>query len=549
MNINNHFKKIYFLLKAIFEQLKQAFLELSRVKQIVFVTVVLVLLILSVRFFTSSKAVADLESKPRLVEVSAVSNLSNKSTPIPLVGVVTSVSEATIRAESSGKLTRVYKKLGDQVFAGQIIAEFENSGERASVLQAEGVYESAKAGRDIANINSATTNGNIGDTKNTSLNSITSAYTTMDDLVRTKTDIAFSDARAQSPVLKLLFPDSILSSKIQNERRDIELMLKEREARNRTLTTDADLISEFAKIQTEVQIVKSYLEDLSVAYNKAIPNSDFSQGAIDGQKTSLSIARSTIAGTVSSLTAAKVTLANAIAAQEIAGRTTGDKNPNTASADASVKTAQGSYLAALSRLEKTIIRSPISGALNSLTIETGDFVNQSTQVAVVSNNGALEVQAYVTEEDAKRVAVGSTVKINSTIKGVVTRIAGAIDPSTKKIEVKIGILENNKELINGQSVRIEIANVASKLSSTLNNSATVAKNGIIKIPLSAVKITPRGSYVFTVSASSTLQSVTVETGTLLGEEVQINSGLTSDMEIVKDARGLKEGQTVDVKTN
>ena len=39
------------------------------------------------------------------------------------------------------------------LWAGQVIAEFENSGERASVLQAEGAYDAAKAARDLARIN------------------------------------------------------------------------------------------------------------------------------------------------------------------------------------------------------------------------------------------------------------------------------------------------------------------------------------------------------------------------------------------------------------
>jgi multidrug efflux pump subunit AcrA (membrane-fusion protein) len=52
--------------------------------------------------------------------------------------------------------------------------------------------------------------------------------------------------------------------------------------------------------------------------------------------------------------------------------------------------------------------------------------------------------------------------------------------------------------------------------------------------------------VFTVDATSTLVSVPVELGTLLGEEVVIKTGLSPDMQIVKDARGLKAGEVVTV---
>lgn len=534
----NHFKKIYFLLKAIANQFKQWFLELPKIWKAVVIAIIVVLLFLLFKFLTAEKKVEDVIEKPRRVTLATVSDLSANNSPIPVVGVVTSVSEAVIRTESSGKLTRVYKKLGDRVYAGETIASFENSGERASVLQAEGVYESAKAARDIALINSATTNANIGDIRTNALNTVTNTYATLDDVIRGKTDVAFSDARFATARLKFSTSDSILQSKVEQQRIAIETMLVEREARNRTLSTDTDFTKELASIQSEVQTIKNYLDDLSSAYAKSIPSQDVSQATLDGQKAVVSGVRSTIAATLSTIYSAKTSFTSGLAAQEIAGRTTGDKNPNSASADASVKTALGSYNSALSRLEKTIIRSPITGTLNSLSIETGDFVGQSTQVAVVSNNGALEVLVYVTEDDAKRISIGTTAIINSTIKAVVTRVASAIDPVTKKIEVRIGILDDKTQVINGESVRVE-------LSSTPKKSEDSALE-LIKIPLSAVKITPRGSYVFTLSASSTLISVPVETGTLLGEEIQIISGLSGDMIIVRDARGLKEGNMVDV---
>ena len=125
MNINNHFKKIYFLLKAIIVQLKQWFLELPRYKQFVAIVGAIVILVIAIRILPNKSVTADVVELPKHVELAMVGDLSNKSNPVPLVGVVTSVTEATIRAESSGRLTKVYKKLGDKVSAGQTIAEFE----------------------------------------------------------------------------------------------------------------------------------------------------------------------------------------------------------------------------------------------------------------------------------------------------------------------------------------------------------------------------------------------------------------------------------------
>jgi RND family efflux transporter MFP subunit len=535
--MNVHFKKIYYLLKAIGNQLWQWFWELSKIMKVAVVLIIVALLGLGYYALSGKEVIPEVESKPRQVSLANVGDLSDNNSPIPLVGSVTSVSEATIRAESSGKLTRVYRKLGDRVSAGQIIASFENSGESAAVLSAEGAYESAKAARDIALINSANTNLTLSDVKANTINTINSTFTTLDDIIHAKTDSAFNDARFSNVTVKFLVPDSLLTARVESQRRDIEAMLTQMEKSNKTLSVNDDLVAKLDETQRNVQKIKMYLDDLANVYVKAISSESFSDSSIEAQKSIVSASRSTISATLSSLTNAKVTLSNSIASGDIAGRTTGDANPNTASADAGVKSALGAYNAALSRLEKTIIRSPITGTLNSLSIETGDFISQGTQVAVVSNNGALEVQAYVSEDDSKRISVGSQATINGNIKGVITRIASAVDPTTRKIEVKVGILDEKSNLINGESVRLSVQNTPSS-SGALQ---------MIKIPLSAIKITPRGSFVFTLSATSSLQSVTVETGALLGEEIEIKNGLTRDMSIIRDARGLKEGVVVDAK--
>lgn len=474
-----------------------------------------------------------------VVTISPVSELANGDTNLPLLGVVTSTSEATIRSESSGKLTRVYKKLGDAVVAGQVIAEFENSGERAAVLQAEGSYDAAKAARDIARINTGSTNSSAGEAKNNALNAISSAYITMDDVIHVKADTFFADARNDDAKILISVPDSALVYSLESKRKAIEKILLAREVKNRSITTSNDLVGELNAVQLEVQTIKTYLDDLASAYLKAVPDSTYSQAAIDNGKTTLGIARSTISATNGALTSSRTSLNASLAAQEVAGKTSGDSSGSIAAADANVKQAQGSYNAALSRLEKTVIRSPISGTLNSLSIDTGDFISAFTEVAVVSNNGALEVVSYVTDEDAKRIQPGNEVTIDGGTKGVITRIASAIDPKTKKIEVRIGITDKTT-LVNGQSVRVTITKGKQVVSST---------GGPIKIPLSALKLTPDGAFVFTLSATSSLISLPVKEGAILGEEIQIISGLNGTESIVTDARGLKAGMVVTVKEN
>ncbi len=480
----------------------------------------------------------------RKVTTASISSLSNSDKDFPLVGTVTSVSEATIRSESGGRLTYVSKKLGDMVYAGGVIAEFENSSEKAALLQAEGVYEQAKAARTIALLNSGQAGTSLIDTKNQTFNTIINTYTTIEDAIRGKTDSAYTDSKFDQVRLLLSVPDANLTSSLEIKRKAIEKILIAREVKNKTLTQNSDLITELNLVLSDSQIVKIYLDDLYTAYSKALADSNFSQTLIDNGKTNVQTARQSVAAAVSGLVSMRTTLTLSTTANQVAGANNQvESSGSLAAADAQVKQALGAYNGALSRLEKTIVRSPITGTLNSLTITTGDYIGAFTQVAVVSNNGALEVISSVTEDDAKRISVGATVTINGTIAGVITRIASAIDPTTKKIEVRVGIKDIKSTLINGQSVRILVTQDKKNIT-TLG----VKKSSPIIIPIAALKLTPQGGNVFTVGASNTLVAIPVKEGAILGEEIQILEGLSGSEVIVTDARGLKEGQIVEVST-
>jgi len=477
-----------------------------------------------------------------IVNVASVSALSQNAIPLQLLGTVTSRSEATIRAESSGKIVDVYKRLGDYVGAGTVIAEFENSSERAQVLQAEGAYEGATAGKsiasigkDIAIINQGSSNNSLTEVKTQALNILSSTYTGLDDVIRTKTDIAWRNPLTREAKLLVTIADAKLIIELENQRVSIEEMLRSREIKNSKLTIDSDLLLELTIIENEANIVKNYLDDLSLGLNHAIADGNASQASIDIYKANTSNARASVNGILSAITNSRNTLSATLATNKVAEKNSSGIAIDTgSSADAQVKSALGNLRGAQARLEKTIVRSPISGTINSLSVNTGDFVAPFTELAVIANNGALEVVAYVTEDDARELTIGNNVSIGEGASGIITRISPALDPKTRKIEVRIGITNNSASLTNGQSVFV----------STMRSQKTVTKFDSIKIPLSALKITPSGAIVFTISASSTLIAHEVVMGALLGDQVVISQGLTSDMKIITDARGLQDGMFV-----
>lgn len=484
------------------------------------------------------------------VSVSSVMSLSSQTGPLSVTGDVKSLSQATILAQSAGEIVTLSNAIGDYVPTGAIIARLENSSQEAAVLQAQGAYEVAQSA--LANAVGATA-ANSGVSANQASQSeqnsasavnasILSMYAALDDAVHTKADLLFDTPRSISPTLLLTVPDNQLVITLQSERTQLELTL----ASANTLaekSSRTDIDADSAAMTADAQSTLVFINNLITAINEAVPNGSISSSNISSFQASIGTARTEITGAISSLAAAKTAYDSAVAIAITTGNTAGSgTDSNIATAQANLKEAQGALDAAQANLEKTIIRSPISGDIVSLSITQGDYVPAFSQVAQVSNPQALEVDAYVTSDEAKTLQVGGKAILNNDVQGVITSIAPALDPTTGKILVKIGIVGSSSTLTDGETISVDLAR--SDKPTTDTGTSLVA----IVIPIISVKILPQGPVVFTVNASSTLDAHPIVLGSILGDQVQVISGLVPQLDIVTDARGLAEGQTVIVDT-
>ena len=489
----------------------------------------------------SAETVTD--TAPRHVEVSRVADLNNGSASISVVGEVESTNEAAIRTEAGGKITRVRSALGDFVNAGEILAEIENSSQRAASLQAEGAFDAAKAA--LQKIQGGTRDEQLAikeaavtSAKGGALTALLSAYAATDSAVNDTADQMFADIELGKPDFTPSTSNQQVELDIEHHRSALTPTLERQAKESKMLSTNSDLKAELNATEAELRDVRSFMDSILVALSNAIVTEEFTASDIAALKSSATSARTALTSALSSTISARASLETAEKNLEegIAGAVSED----IAAAEASVKQAQGAYNAALANLEKTLIRSPISGTLNNFTIKLGDYVQPSQQVAVVSNNGALEVIAFVTDTDKAHIAVGNSARIESTITGTVTKIAPALDPISRRIEVRIGLpKEASTQLTNGQSARVEIARTV----------AASEIQGPISVPITALKLEVDRDIVFSVGEDNTLIAHPITIGPISGSYIRVDSGLTSDMEIVVDARGLKEGDTVSTGSN
>ncbi len=461
------------------------------------------------------------------VTVASILSLSSNISPISIAGTVNSLSEATVRAEASGQITRVYTALGRYAAAGSILAEVENASQRAAVQQAQGAVDAATAGASV----SQTT---LAAARTGAVNALLSAYSVVDKSVHADIDPMFSNPEGVRPQFNVQSSNSQAKINVENTRPQLGAILARMQAKSSTLSSIENLQLEIDTATKELRQLRDFLDTVIVTLNSGIATGGITDAVIAGYSTTASTARASVTASLSALSAAGQAL-------EVAQKSS-DTTVAQSASQAALTQATAALAAARAGLEKTIVRAPISGTVNSFSLKVGDYLSAGTVAVVIANNGALEVLAYITDADAREIAVGNQATIQNNggdTRGVVTRIAPAIDPATKKIEVRIGIAEGAKSLVNGQSATVAIVRNA--------HLGGLNKNARIIIPLAALKIGAADMTIFTVSSSSILEAHPVMIGELLGDRVVLTDGATSDMLIVTDARGLRAGQKVIVR--
>ena len=238
-------------------------------------------------------------------------------------------------------------------------------------------------------------------------------------------------------------------------------------------------------------------------------------------------------------------------------------------AEYNIESAVASLDEAEENLTKTVIYSPIDGIVSSLSVEKGERVVGTSQMAGtemlrIADFDMMEVLVDVNENDIIRITKGDTADIEvdaypgRTFKGVVTQIANSAKnlgstttalTDVTNFEVKVRILrESYADLLTsdpipfrpGMSASVEIE--------------TERKDGVTKIPLQAV--TPDGCVFVLDRQSSTVRKTAVTTGIQDIESIEVISGLgaADTVEIVTGpystiSRILEDGMEVRPQTD
>ncbi|MFM2424125.1 MAG: hypothetical protein RLZZ70_516 [Candidatus Parcubacteria bacterium] len=513
------------------KRMKAFYKQLSVKSKVVVAGCVLAVAVLAVTLLGGTTTpTEEVVTKPPLVTVGTVASTLGAD-GATFVGTVRSVSEADIQSERGGRVTTVRVKAGDVVRAGAIIATIENASEQAAVLQAQGAYEAtlAAARQSSVGIDEAKTARDA--TLNNTVTTISSSYSTVAGLVRTDIDPFFASPESSFPALRI---DGYgATEQIRDERIAVSNSLRQWQTEASTITANSNLTEAVMVARKNIDTVITLVDSLLVALNRdtatesvAVTTRTARIAQLTGVRTNLLALKTTLQGSLTNLANAE----DAVTRAQIAGGSNG--GPTASSAQ--IKQALGSLRSAQANLEKTILRSPITGTVEVLQVKTGDFLSPQTSIARVAGGQGLEISIFVGENDADKFVLGDTVTINNNATGTVVNIAPAFDAVTKKREVKVATTDAS--LVGGTSVSVSLA-----------TTATSSRPMTLQVPITAVKFTDTAGEVFVV-VDNKLESRQVTLGPINGSFVTILSGIDATTEFVLDARGKTAGEVVEVST-
>lgn len=478
-------------------------------------------------YFQSDSTNEVLEDTPLpLVKTSTAAELSGER-ELSLIGTVRAFTEAQVTAERGGQVVSVPVTLGQSVSAGQVIAVLENAAERAAVLQAEGAYEAALSASAQSSVSVNEARNNLERAQNSAISTIRDANTTINSAVYNNIDTFFTQPNAFVPGLRI--DGQGQTGFLNAERVAYQSLLNDWQSEISTLSVNDNLASVLIDSKASIDRTITFIDTFITVFNsQGGNNTQYTDTELTSFSTSFTTVRSSLIG---SRTAIDTALTNLLNAEDALARAELNASGGVSSAsDAQVKQALGSLRAAEANLAETILRTPIAGTVNQLSVRAGDFISSFTTAARVANNDALEIVTFVSELERKNLSVGDTVRIEDDYSGTITEIAPAVDPDTRKIEVRVAAESN--AISNGDTVTVT------------KEISTSAEEEVI-IPLSAVKFELENGFIFQIE-DGVLTSKPVTLGTIRGGTVEILDGLAADETFVVDARGLLVGTEVEL---
>jgi multidrug efflux pump subunit AcrA (membrane-fusion protein) len=540
------------------------------------------------------------EEKITQVKTNVIDNNADNSSFIETVGVIKAESKIDITATTRGTVKGIYFEVGDKVDMNTVLvslydnttlttlnnaqmnyANMQNNlgaTERLteeSINQAENGVKAAAESVKSAEIALETAKTNLKngkalreksnlDTKNSAivsyngfLNTIFSSLDDVENLISTQSTYYPTNIEK---VLGAKKPETLSKTKTYYNK----VSKAYDELNQKSLNVD-NITKEMADISSTLSDTQTMINFMLSALDNTVTDLNFTDAMLSTQKTNFIALRSAIVNAQSSaesilrtlenldlvtqqeidrlesavlsaqnqLDLAKTNYNNALVSLENAKK---GKEQQIISSQTSLDSARGQLNLAQAQTADLSIKAPINGQITSKSIDLGTEVNPGQVIAQIQQAKNVKIEIDLPSEDIYRIGKDNPVKIGNQYEGMISSIAPAADPITRKVKVEIVYNNENNDLIPGTYIEVKIP--VKQLEKTNAES--------VYIPLRAITITQSEKYIF-LAENGIAKKVNIKTGKTEGAMIEIIEGLKpGDQLITEGAKTLEDGETIDI---
>ena len=281
------------------------------------------------------------------------------------------------------------------------------------------------------------------------------------------------------------------------------------------------------------QLLVNVGDRVSAGQTLAVFASDSVQADVAQARASLLEAQANAAEAVSNAERARTLQGSgALSAQQIS-----QYAASAQAAEARVAAARAALKVQELRAQQTTVLAPDAGIISARSATLGAVVGTGTELFRLIRQGRLEWRAEVTSAELARLRPGMRVSVQPVaggeLQGRVRMIGPTVDPQTRSALVYVDLpVQPQMQARPGMFARGEF-DLGSSSAQTIAQRALVVRDGF--------------NYVFELGPDQRVRQRKVQTGRLVGEQVELLSGLAPDASIVVSGAGfLNDGDLVRV---
>ena len=212
-------------------------------------------------------------------------------------------------------------------------------------------------------------------------------------------------------------------------------------------------------------------------------------------------------------------------------------------AKARVASAQAQLDAQALRLKNTRLTAPDGGIISARTATLGSVVGAGTEMFRLIRQGRLEWRGEVTSSELGRITPGTAVLVTAPggaqMKGRVRTLAPTVDAATRNGLVYVDLLT---PVASGKS-----APGAFRPGMYARGEFELGNSPALTVPQTAVVVRDGFSYAYRVGPDQRVSQVKIQTGRVVGDQIEIQSGVTAQDQLVESGGSfLSEGDLVKV---